>query len=115
MQGRAGYYEFNLSPSSAWAVYGFDAYRSGMSSPDGVCLYTMEAMKTDDRYELSGEFDLDGLSNLAFDEPYSLGLSAVIEQTDGRKSYWALAHAPGKPDFHHPDAFAACLPPVEHS
>ena len=75
----------------------------------------MEAMKTDDRYELSGEFDLDGLSNLAFDEPYSLGLSAVIEQTDGRKSYWARAHAPGKPDFHHPDAVAACLPPVEHS
>ncbi len=35
-----------------------------------------------------------------------LGLSAVIEQTDGTKSYWALAHPPGKPDFHHRDCFA---------
>ena len=35
-----------------------------------------------------------------------LGLSAVIEETSGRKSYWALAHPPGKPDFHHADCFA---------
>ncbi|MBI3061386.1 MAG: hypothetical protein HYY83_05345 [Deltaproteobacteria bacterium] len=25
---------------------------------------------------------------------------------DGTISYWALKHPPGKPDFHHPDAFA---------
>ena len=30
----------------------------------------------------------------------------VIEEVSGRKSYWALKHAPGRPDFHHPDAFA---------
>ena len=35
-----------------------------------------------------------------------IGLSAVIEEEDGTISYWALRHAPGKPDFHHPDAFA---------
>ena len=35
-----------------------------------------------------------------------LGLSAVIEEHDGTLSYWALRHAPGKPDFHHRDAFA---------
>jgi hypothetical protein len=35
-----------------------------------------------------------------------LGLSAVIEDIDGRLSYWALKHPPGKPDFHHPDSFA---------
>ena len=35
-----------------------------------------------------------------------LGLSAVIEEANGRKSYWALAHPPGKADFHHADCFA---------
>ncbi len=40
-----------------------------------------------------------------------LALSAVIEETDGTKSYWALAHPPGKPDFHHHTCFAATLPP----
>jgi hypothetical protein len=34
-----------------------------------------------------------------------LGLSAVIEESNGVLSYWALKHPPGNPDFHHPDAF----------
>jgi hypothetical protein len=38
-----------------------------------------------------------------------LGLSAVVEATDGGLSYWALRHPPGKPDFHHIDAFALQL------
>ena len=38
-------------------------------------------------------------------DPLHIGLSAVIEEEGGRKSYWALAHPPGPPDFHHPDCF----------
>jgi hypothetical protein len=34
-----------------------------------------------------------------------LGLSALIEDSDGGKSFWALAHPPGAPDFHHADNF----------
>jgi len=30
----------------------------------------------------------------------------VVEELDGSHSYWALRHPPGKPDFHHSDAFA---------
>jgi len=37
---------------------------------------------------------------------WQLGLSAVIEEKSGRKSYWALAHPPGEADFHHSDCFA---------
>ena len=44
----------------------------------------------------------------------ALGLTAVIEAKDGTKSYWALAHAPGPPDFHNPDCFIATLPAPEH-
>lgn len=29
-----------------------------------------------------------------------VGLTAVIEATDGTVSYWSLAHPPGRPDFH---------------
>lgn len=38
-----------------------------------------------------------------------LGLSAVIEEKGGALSYWALRHAPGRPDFHHPRAFVRRL------
>ena len=44
------------------------------------------------------------------EQDWRLGLSAVLEEKDGTKSYWALAHPPGAPDFHHPDCFAAQLP-----
>ena len=42
-----------------------------------------------------------------------LGLSAVLEDLNGEKTWWALAHAPDKPDFHHPDSFALELPAPE--
>jgi hypothetical protein len=36
----------------------------------------------------------------------------VIEDQSGGVSYWALAHPPGKPDFHHADGFALEFSPV---
>ena len=42
---------------------------------------------------------------------FEVGLSAILEEQDGTKSYWALAHPEGdKPDFHDPACFAAHLP-----
>jgi hypothetical protein len=46
---------------------------------------------------------------------WRLGLAAVIEEKGGRISYWALAHAPGKPDFHHRDCFQLRLPAASAS
>lgn len=57
--------------------------------------------------------DLSGLPDLAGDGPWSMGISTIIEEGNGRKSYWALAHPQGKADFHHPDSFAAELAPVD--
>jgi hypothetical protein len=54
-------------------------------------------------FELDATLDLASLPAAA----WALGLTAVIEETNGRKSYWALKHPPGKPDFHHADCFAA--------
>jgi hypothetical protein len=58
-------------------------------------------------FELQVSLELPGLPS---DSAWRLGLAAVIEETSGRKSYWALAHPPGKPDFHHSDCFALELP-----
>ena len=41
--------------------------------------------------------------------PWQLGLSAVLEEADGAKSWWALAHPAEEPDFHAPDCVAARL------
>ena len=103
-----GYLEFNFAPSGQWASYVFDSYRSGQrEAPEIVAL---ESWTEGGHLALEGDIDLD----LTFGEirsPLKLALSAVIEDIDGGISYWALAHPPGKPDFHHPDSFVLTLPP----
>ncbi|CAI8737023.1 DOMON-like domain-containing protein [Methylocaldum szegediense] len=108
MQGQA-YYEFNFAPSSEWAVYRFEAYRKGMSvvreaAPPKISL-TLDAQ----RLVLNAEADLNGLLVQSESVVTKLALSAVIEEKDGRVSYWAIVHPSGQPDFHHPDGFALLL------
>ena len=105
----AVYYEFNFSPSTQWAAYRFDDYREGMRAVSEIDAPRIDAQSNDAGLELRVTLDLDRL-DLPRDAPWRLGLSAVIEETNGCKSYWALAHPPGKPDFHHSDCFALELP-----
>jgi len=109
-QGDA-YYEFNFSPSTQWAAYRFEGTRSGMRNASEIAPQ-IELRRESDRFELRAHLTLDGLSDLPTESPWRLGLSAVIEETNGRLSYWALAHPPGKPDFHHSDCFALELPAI---
>ena len=100
-----GYREFNFSPSGEWAAYAFRGYRDGGEldidlSPGIVVRRTMN------RLELDAKICQDFLPP---GRPLWLGLSAVVEDADGVLSYWALRHPPGKPDFHHADAFALQL------
>ncbi len=71
--------------------------------PDDLAPWEMAAEKGDQSYALRVE------PGIFPDNGAKLALSAVIEEVDGTKSYWALAHPPGKPDFHHPDCFALTL------
>ena len=95
------YYEFNFSPSTQWAAYQFSGYRSGMRVATEIAAPRIEVRSTAESYTLQAALEFDGLSS-----PLHLGLSAVLEEANGRKSYWALAHPPGKADFHHTDCFA---------
>lgn len=103
-----GYVELNLAPSTAWAAYAFDAYREGMRDAE-IAAPSIEARIADDRLELRAEVDFSPFPDVA-DTPWRLAISAVIEETSGRKSYWALAHPPGRPDFHDPAGFVLELP-----
>src|SRR5215470_7194353 len=108
VRGSSGgeYYEFNFVPSTQWAAYRFKDYRSGMRVAAEIGPPPIEVRARSDRYTLQASLELDHLSGLPRDSTWRLGLSALIEDTNGRKSYWALAHPLGKPDFHHADGFA---------
>ena len=103
------YYELNFAPSTQWAAYQFSGYRAGMREATKIEPPKIEVVSTGDRYTLRASLELGELSSAS---RWRLGLSAVIEEANGRKSYWALAHPPGKPDFHHSDCFAGELSPA---
>ena len=105
LKGGDTYFEFNFSPSSEWAAYQFAHYRDGMRDLDMVVEPHIQRGLEEDNFLV--EVDLD-ISDIPQGE-LKVALSAVIEETDGTKSYWALQHPPGPPDFHHPDCFALTL------
>jgi hypothetical protein len=108
----AGYYEFNFAPSTQWAAYWLTGYRSGMRTATEISAPRIDVQSRPDRFTLQAALELDQLSRLPRDAGWRLGLSALIEETSGRKSYWALAHPAGKADFHHSDCFAHEISPV---
>ncbi|MEP7221106.1 MAG: GIY-YIG nuclease family protein [Novosphingobium sp.] len=104
----SAYEELNFSPSTDWAAYDFDSYRTGMRPTPCVLAPEIAVIITPAELRMTAKASLaEGAG------PWDVGFSAVIEETDGTKSYWALAHPPGKPDFHAPTCFAAVLPAPE--
>jgi hypothetical protein len=97
------YREWNFAPSGQWAVYDFTAIREGMTNADTAAPY----IRMEDNLTW---WTLGATISVPSDVEWDLGLSAVLEEKDGAKSYWALAHQADKPDFHSPDCFVARLP-----
>ena len=99
------YYEFNFAPSTQWAAYRFDGYREGMRAAEEIGALRIDVDCTAERFTLQVALQCDQSFELAR-STWHVGLSAVLEAVGGAKSYWALAHPPGKPDFHRADCFA---------
>ena len=100
--GQESYTEFNLSPSGEWAAYRFEGYRQGMANLDVAEASIESPVRAGDAWRIRASLDSAAFEGLG---PGLASLSAVIEERDGTRSYWALAHPSDKPDFHHPDSF----------
>jgi hypothetical protein len=102
-EGSEGYREWNFAPSGDWAAYDFSTYREGMSAADVAEPY----IRIEDNMTW---WAVGATIAVPSDCDWLLGLTAVLEEKDGTKSYWALAHSNrDKPDFHLADCFAAKL------
>lgn len=100
-----GYREFNFSPCGQWMRFDFSDYRQRCVALGGPApRLTLE--RGADCLALAARLPAQSLP--AGD--LRLALTAVVERADGSHEYWALAHPPGLPDFHHRDGFALALP-----
>ncbi|MEO7240415.1 MAG: DOMON-like domain-containing protein [Sphingomicrobium sp.] len=102
--GDDAYREWNFAPSGNWAAYSFSAYREGMDRADGGAPPYIRMEDNFTWWAVGATIAVDA------ETQWQLGLSAILEEIDGTKSYWSLAHPADKPDFHHPDCFVAKLP-----
>jgi len=103
--GAEAYLEFNFSPSGEWAHYAFERYRVRVPARAAQLDGAITARsKEGTRLDLETCIPLETFLPQEARGPLDLGLSTVVEHSDGTLSYWALAHPAGKPDFHHADA-----------
>ena len=92
-----------LAPSGRWAVYDFQTYREGMSKPD---VEAPPYVRVEDNLTW---WTLGATIAVESGKSWEMNLTTVLEEQDGAKSYWALAHPAEKPDFHAPDCFIGKL------
>jgi len=95
--GAGPYREFNFSPSGEWGAFEFHRYREG--APLAVPDPGITVLRDGQALELSASVEVEAAK-------LRLALCVVIEELDGKLSYWALRHPAPRPDFHHPDGFA---------
>lgn len=97
--GRSDYREFNFSPSGQWAVYDFLDYRAPKPGVPACPGPGIETRRTEDLLQVEAKLPPGALPGTG-GHPLRIALSAVLETQDSHLGYWALGHAPGKPDFH---------------
>jgi hypothetical protein len=102
--GEESYREWNFAPLGNWAAYDFTGHREDMTRAD---VEAPPYIRMEDNFTW---WTVGATIGVDAETHWKLGLSAILEEVDGTKSYWALAHPPGdKPDFHAADCFAAKL------
>ena len=100
------YLEFNFSPTGDWAAYRFDATRTGMRPHVWQGDEAPRVSLTDSSEGFAMAVLLPLAALRAGSHP--VAYASVIETSVGL-SYWALGHPTDRPDFHHPQSFAALL------
>lgn len=104
------YGEFNFSPSGQWAAYRFSGYRQRSDWQAAANLAPgITVFKNADELHLRATLPAELLPQPHPGGNLQLALSCVIEAADGNRSYWALTHPPGQPDFHQRSNFTLNL------
>ena len=104
--GSQHYWEFNVSPLGHWNLYSFERYRQGGAGlvealpPSVTVRQTRRDCRCDVVLDLRPWWPIEGMPEL--------GLTMVVEEINGRLSYWALSHPGDAADFHDRRSFLIC-------
>jgi hypothetical protein len=107
-EGENAYLELNFSPSGQWAAYAFTHYRKGIANAPLPAAPEISVSRSPGRLEVEV-----AVAPSLGAGPYSINVTAILENSGGERSFWAARHPTGGPDFHHPSCFIEQLPPAE--
>ena len=120
MKGTPAYWEVNWVPCGAWGregtcwnVYHFAGYRSQMREEEVIGAPVCRVMQDPGFLSFPCTIHCAGLLDDSSD--LHIGVSSVIEATDGSLSYWAVDHHGAEPDFHNRSSFSMLLPGVNNA
>lgn len=110
--GEAAYREFNFSPSGQWAAYRFSEERQRDTAAEATpapLAPTIDTTANAHSLNLLVWLPSEALPVPRAGQALQWGLSAVVEDRHGQRSYWALHHPAQQPDFHHRGGMALTL------
>lgn len=107
--GQNGYREFNFSPSGQWAAHDFADTRRRLPGTVACPAPVLDFEREESLMKLT--VMLPGAAQPKGDI-LRIALAVVLEAEGGHHGYWALAHPPGQPDFHHHAGFVLSLGPA---
>ena len=102
--GQPSYWEFNMSPSGDWNVYHMEAYRRVRFREETLIQWLPFSVRREaEGILLNASVDLYPI--ISTGNPIQVGITSVIQATDGHETYWALAHPNLQADFHLRESF----------
>lgn len=104
--GQTGYREFNFATSGQWASYDFTDTRQRAPQPFDCPPPLLACDRSEDLLVLTATLPQQALPK---GNTLHLAIATILEAAGGHHGYWALAHPPGKPDFHTHAGFVLSL------
>ena len=102
------YWEYNLSPASNWAAYGFERYRQGKFDELSITRIPISTHFEGQSFKLESTIPL---PETISERNLKIGLSCVVQDKNGVIYYYALKHTKPQADFHDEGSFIINLKP----
>lgn len=100
------YWEYNLSPSGNWAIYGFSNYRQGKFDELSIANPVITTNGETHQFTLNCQLPLPAALT---GKNLKIGLSAVVQDKNGDIYYYALEHTRKQADFHAAESFTLTI------
>lgn len=108
IKGLPHYWEFNISPSGDWNIYRMDAYRRiGFREEMSIQQFQFNMQKHTNNFLLNAAVDLNPI--IQAEQILEIGITAIVQTTEGSETYWALVHPAPEANFHLRESFILAM------